>query len=102
MSFRDGLEAIRSGNDDGSFTVIARHMAAEPERVSSAAFLLASSAWHVRAEDASAQHFFADVSKELCDLTEEEMGRMEKEELQRQIYMAAYETYALDRVRDQV
>ena len=49
-----------------------------------------------------AQDFFADVSKELCDLTEEEMGRMEKEELQRQIYMAAYETYALDRVRDQV
>ena len=75
MSFRDGLEAIRSGNDDGSFTVIARHMAAEPERVSSAAFLLASSAWYVRAEDASAHDFFADVSKELCDLTEEEMGR---------------------------
>ena len=60
MSFRDGLEAIRSGNDDGSFTVIARHMAAEPERVSSAAFLLASSAWYVRAEDASAHDFFAE------------------------------------------
>ena len=29
-------------------------------------------------------------------------GSLEKEELQRQIYLAAYETYALDRVRDQV
>ena len=74
--------------------------AAELERVSSAAFLLASSAWHVRAEAASAQDFFADVSKELCD-AEEEMD-FGKGEITRQIYMAAYETYALDRVRDQV
>ena len=75
MSFSNGVAAIRHGEDHGSFTVTARRSNSTPlEEPSSAAFLLASSAWFVRTEDASSANFFRDVGKEVCYLTEKEIS----------------------------
>ena len=79
MSFSNGVAAIRHGEDHGSFTVTARRSNSTPfEEPSSAAFLLASSAWFVRTEDASSADFFRDVGKEVCNLTEKEMSALWK------------------------